>query len=137
MRNIIDILWNRNAEQPELQSERPLSFELPPLPENFSSNETADVEEVVQLGQENEAFRLMFMDAQRRISDLDALKESFNQLAGPLDRNLRTIEQEKVENASLRAHLSDSRARSELMRGELIRFEKRVDTLETEKQSLQ
>ena len=137
MRNIIDILWNRNTEQTESQSERSLSFELPPLPENFSSNETADVEEVVQLGQENEAFRQLFMEAQRRIDDLEALRASFSQLAAPLDRNLRTIELEKVENASLRAHLSDSRARGELMRGELIRFEKRVDSLETEKLSLQ
>lgn len=91
----------------------------------------------MQLGQENEAFRLMFMEAQRRIDELDALRTSFNQLAQPLDRNLRAIEQKKFENASLRAHLSDARARSELMRGELIRFEKRVDSLETEKLSLQ
>ena len=103
MRNIIDILWNRNTEQTESQSERSLSFELPPLPENFSSNEAADVEEVVQLGQENEAFRQLFMEAQRRIDDLEALRTSFSQLAAPLDRNLRTIELEKVENASLRA----------------------------------
>ncbi|MFM8701935.1 MAG: hypothetical protein ACKOC1_11140 [Hyphomicrobiales bacterium] len=135
MRKIIDILWNRNAEPGQLPDEPRISDEFSAEPA-ISGNDAAGMEEVTQLGQENEAFRQLFMDAQRRIDDLEGLRAAFGQLAAPLERSLRQVELEKVENASIRANLSDARARNELMRGELVRFEKRVDVLETEKQSL-
>jgi hypothetical protein len=63
-----------------------------------------------RLGEENEALRTLLGDAERRIGELDALKEAFNKISEPVAKTLRSLEQEKLHNAALQTLLADIRS---------------------------
>jgi len=137
MRNIIDILWKREPETPELapgEAAEAAFALLDAVPEKAETETGLD--SVQRLGQENETFRLLFLNAQSKIDELDKLKTSFDQLSAPLERNLRTIEGLKIENSGLRSGLVEARDKISLLRNEVAGFERKVENIESEKLAL-
>ena len=137
MRNIIDILWKREPTNPDFGTGEAAeaAFALLDAVPDTAEPETG-LDSVQRLGQENETFRLLFLNAQSKIDELDKLKASFDQLSAPLERNLRTIEGLKIENSGLRSGLVEARDKISLLRNEVSSFERRVDSLEGEKLAL-
>jgi len=137
MRNIIDILWKREPTTPDFGpgEAAEAAFALLDMVPETAEAETG-LDSVQRLGQENETFRLLFLNAQSKIDELDKLKSSFDQLSAPLERNLRTIEGLKIENSGLRSGLVEARDKISLLRNEVAGFERKVDTLESEKLAL-
>ena len=131
MRNIIDILWKREPATedfgPGEAAEAAFAL-LDTVPETAEAETGLD--SVQRLGQENETFRLLFLNAQSKIDELDKLKSSFDQLSAPLERNLRTIESLKIENSGLRSGLVEARDKISLLRKEVAGFERKLDNLE-------
>ena len=62
-----------------------------------------------RIGGENEILRNLLVDTGRRIGALDDLKDAFGKLVDPISKTLRTLEQEKSENVSLRGTLNEVR----------------------------
>ena len=137
MRNIIDILWKREPTTPDFGpgEAAEAAFALLDAVPDTAETETG-LDSVQRLGQENETFRLLFLNAQSKIDELDKLKVSFDQLSAPLERNLRTIEGLKIENSGLRSGLVEARDKISLLRNEVASFERKVDGLEGEKLAL-
>ena len=137
MRNIIDILWKREPTPTDFGSGEAAeaAFALLDAVPDTAEAETG-LDSVQRLGQENETFRLLFLNAQSKIDELDKLKSSFEQLSAPLERNLRTIEGLKIENTGLRSGLVEARDKITLLRNELASLERKADHLEGEKLAL-
>jgi crescentin len=137
MRNIIDILWKREPIAPDFgpgEAAEAAFALLDTVPETAEAETGLD--SVQRLGQENETFRLLFLNAQSKIDELDKLKSSFDQLSAPLERNLRNIESLKIENSGLRSGLVEARDKISLLRNEVAGFERKLDNLENEKLAL-
>jgi len=83
-----------------------------------------------RLGEENEALRSLLGDAERRIGELDALKEAFSRISEPIAKTMRSLEQEKLHNAALQTLLADIRAAHEKLRGDFHLSERRTASLE-------
>lgn len=142
MLKILGMLRSKDEDVSDLQTNPSPSAELAFLSEGpvmttpSPLRDGEGIETVAKIGEENETLRLLFLEAQRRIDDLDALRASFAQLTVPLDRSLRLFTQERIENNTLRSNLSDARGRMDLMRHELVRLQKRIEVFETENASL-
>jgi len=97
-------------------------------------DETVDQDHFLEvgtrLGEENEALRSLFGEAERRIGELDALKDAFNKITEPMGKALRALEQEKLHNAALQTLLADIRTAHEKLRGEFYLSERRSTSLE-------
>jgi len=83
-----------------------------------------------RLGEENEALRTLLGDAERRIGELDGLKEAFGKISEPIAKTLRSLEQEKLHNAALQTLLADIRSAHEKLRAEFHLSERRTASLE-------
>jgi len=137
MRSIIDILWKRDNNSPETQAgdAAEAAFALLDATPELAEPESG-LDSIQRLGQENETFRLLFLSAQNKIDELEKLKVAFDQLNGPLERNLRTIEGLKIENTGLRSGLVEARDKITLLRNEVAAFERKLDELDNEKLAL-
>lgn len=138
MRKIIDILWKREAEAPDLAAGQAAeaAFALLDTAGQPSTDQPSGLESVQQLGQENESLRLLFLEAQRKVDELEKLKTSFYAIGEPLGRSLLNHESLKVENAGFRSGLVEARNTIILLRNEIAAFERRVDELQNERLSL-
>jgi crescentin len=90
-----------------------------------------------QVGKENEEVRNLLIDAEYRISDLDAVKESIAKLVEPVSKTLRAFEVAKSERLSLQTVLNTTRIAYGKLRNEMSAIEKRATTLESECSRLQ
>jgi len=137
MRKFIDILLKRETDTREISSGEAAEAAFAILDASpDSSEEVIGLDSVQKLGQENETFRLLFLNAQQKVDELDRLKESFSALATPLERNLRSIEQLKIENSGLRSGLVEAREKITLLRTEIASLERGIGDLEAEKLAL-
>ena len=138
MRKIIDILWKRDAEMPNLAAGQAAeaAFALLDAAETKEEETLAGLDSVQKLGQENESLRLLFLEAQRKVDELEKLKAGFYAISEPLERSLRSHETIKVENAGLRSGLVEARGTITLLRNEIASFERRVDELQNERLSI-
>jgi chromosome segregation ATPase len=85
-----------------------------------------------RIGGENEILRNLLVDTGRRIGALDDLKDAFGKLVDPISKTLRTLEQEKSENVSLRGTLSEVRQSYDTLRTEFNSLGQRAAAGETE-----
>ena len=85
-----------------------------------------------RIGTDNEVLRNLLVDTGRRIGALDDLKDAFGKLVDPITKTLRTLEEGKSENVSLRGTLADLRGTYETLRGEFADLSKRNAAHETE-----
>ncbi len=132
MLNVFDRLRNRKASEDQTVEDTSFAAntnQAVPNPINHA-------EPVLKLGQDNEAFRQMFLDVQRRIDDVEKLRIALEQMADPFERNLLAVERERVENATLRATVSEARGKIDTLHHELMRAQRSVETLEAEKSAL-
>jgi chromosome segregation ATPase len=89
-----------------------------------------------RIGGDNEVLRNLLVDTGHRIGALDELKDAFTKLVDPISKTLRTLEQEKSENVSLRHTLADIRTNYEALRNEFNDLGKRNSANETEVERL-
>src|SRR5689334_11325423 len=71
-----------------------------------------------RIGEENEALRTLLSDTERRISELDGVKEAFGKITEPIAKTLRALEEEKLHNAALQNLLGDLRSGHDKLRAE-------------------
>ena len=76
--------------------------------------------------------RNLLLDTDRRLSALDDFKETFRNLVEPIGAALRSLEQEKTDNVSLRNALAELRASHENVRTESHALEKRGAELDND-----
>ena len=89
-----------------------------------------------RIGGENEILRNLLVDTGRRMGALDDLKDAFGKLVDPISKTLRTLEQEKSENVSLRGTLNEVRQSYETLRTEFNSLGQRAAGHETEIEKL-
>jgi len=85
-----------------------------------------------QLGKDNEIVRNLLMDAKYRLSELDAVRQSFTKLLEPVNKTLLGFETANSERPSLQTVLNKTRIAYGKLRGEMEQLEKRADTLSNE-----
>jgi crescentin len=85
-----------------------------------------------QLGKDNEVVRNLLIDAEYRISELDAVKQSISKLLEPVGKTLRDFETAKSERLSLQTVLNTTRIAYGKLRTESEKLEKRAESLSTE-----
>ncbi|HZP76373.1 MAG TPA: hypothetical protein VFB45_09550 [Pseudolabrys sp.] len=89
-----------------------------------------------RMGEENEALRGLLVDAERKVAELDELKDAFGKIVTPFNKTLRALEQEKSQSLSLKGLLDESRDAYETLRKEFYEAEKRATTFEAESERL-
>ena len=87
---------------------------------------------VTQLGEENETVRNLLIDAEHKVSELDAIKRAIGRLVDPVSKTLRALEEAKSEKIGLQGALNNTRIANSKLRSELGAAEKRVATLDSE-----
>jgi crescentin len=89
-----------------------------------------------RIGEDNEALRNLLIDTGHQFSALDDLKETFGKLVDPLSKLMGTLENEKYDNAALRAALAESRAGYEALRAEFQTLGDKSSELEDDNERL-
>lgn len=89
-----------------------------------------------RIGSDNEVLRNLLVDTGRRIGALDDLKDAFSKLVDPISKTLRTLEEEKSENVSLRGTLAEIRQSYDTLRSEYNELGKRHAASDTEVEKL-
>lgn len=90
-----------------------------------------------QVGKENEEVRNLLIDAEYRVSELDAIKDSIAKLVEPVSKTLRAFEVAKSERLRLQTVLNTTRVAYGKLRNEMSQLEKRATVLESECSRLQ
>jgi crescentin len=85
-----------------------------------------------KLGGENEALRNLLLNANTKISELDSIKEAFDQLVNPVSEALRAIEAERSEKLALQTVLNNTRTAYGKLRNEVTGIEKQLTASERE-----
>jgi crescentin len=86
----------------------------------------------VQLGSSNESLRNLLLNANHKISELDAIKDAVGKLVAPVSKALREFETEKADKINLQAALSNTRTAYGKLRNEVSELEKKAGALERE-----
>ena len=112
--------------------------ETKPAPEPESDDNVLELDPELfspianQVGKDNEEVRNLLIDAEYRINELDAIKESIAKLVEPVSKTLRAFEVAKSERLSLQTVLNTTRIAYGKLRNEMSALEKRATTLESE-----
>jgi archaellum component FlaC len=77
-----------------------------------------------QLGSSNESLRNLLLNANHKISELDAIKDAVAKLVSPVSKALREFETEKADKINLQAALSNTRTAYGKLRNEVTDLEK-------------
>jgi len=85
-----------------------------------------------QLGEDNETVRNLLIDAEHRISQLEAIKRSISKLIDPVGKTLRALEEAKNERLRLQSAFNNSRLANSKLRNELSAAEEKIIALESE-----
>ena len=103
MRKIIDILWKRDAEMPNLAAGQAAeaAFALLDAAETKEEETLAGLDSVQKLGQENESLRLLFIEAQRKVDDREFHRRS-RRVGGPDSGAGRPVAHEPVDRFEVR-----------------------------------
>src|SRR5262245_14920034 len=88
------------------------------------------------LGGKNESLRILLLDANAKIGELDSIKNAVGKLVDPVSKALRAFEAEKSEKISLQTVLNNTRTAYGKLRNEVAEFEKRANLSEKECQAL-
>jgi chromosome segregation ATPase len=89
-----------------------------------------------QLGSSNETLRNLLLNANAKIGELDAIKESVTKLVAPISKALREFETEKADKINLQAALANTRTAYGKLRNEVTELEKKCGGLERECEQL-
>jgi crescentin len=89
-----------------------------------------------QLGSNNETLRNLLLNANHKISELDAIKDAVSKLVSPVSKALREFETEKADKINLQAALSNTRTAYGKLRNEVTDLEKKATTAEREADQL-
>jgi crescentin len=89
-----------------------------------------------QLGSSNETLRNLLLNANHKISELDAIKDAVGKLVAPVSKALREFETEKADKINLQAALSNTRTAYGKLRNEVTELEKKAAATEREAEQL-
>jgi crescentin len=89
-----------------------------------------------QLGSNNETLRNLLLNANHKISELDAIKDAVAKLVSPVSKALREFETEKADKINLQAALSNTRTAYGKLRNEVTDLEKKAAAAEREADQL-
>ncbi|HEY2137832.1 MAG TPA: hypothetical protein VGH49_18245 [Xanthobacteraceae bacterium] len=89
-----------------------------------------------RIGGDNEVLRNLLVDTGRRIRAIEDLKNAFGKLVDPIQKTLRTLEQEKSDNVGLRGTLGEVRTSYEALRAEFNDLAKKSAAGDTEQERL-
>jgi crescentin len=89
-----------------------------------------------QLGSNNETLRNLLLNANHKISELDAIKDAVSKLVSPVSKALREFETEKADKINLQAALSNTRTAYGKLRNEVTDLEKKAAAAEREADQL-
>src|ERR1044071_8220510 len=115
-------------------ADKPVAANAKDRPEQAAREGVSDVGS--RMGEENEALRNLLFDTGRKINELDELKSAFDKIVTPFNNTLRSLEQEKSQNLSLNAQLTESRAAYDKLRSDVYQVEKRATLLGSENERL-
>jgi chromosome segregation ATPase len=102
-----------------------------PTPDNVDVDNELFAPVAAQLGESNEAVRHLLASAGHRISELDAIRESFGKLVEPVHKALSEFEAEKNEKLKLQTLLNNSRAAYNKLRADFAAVEEKAASLES------
>jgi chromosome segregation ATPase len=88
------------------------------------------------IGADNEALRNLLIDAGRRVTGLDSVKDAFRDLVEPIDSVLRALEEISADNVGLSNALTDLHIAHEAVRAYRRTLEKRSLESESDNHSL-
>src|SRR5262245_31819659 len=94
----------------------------------------ADV--AARIGEDNEALRKLLIDTRHHLNAREGLKGPFEKLVEPISKTLRTLEQEKSDNASLRDALAEIRTNHDTLHTEFHARGKKSEELEHDNERL-
>jgi crescentin len=89
-----------------------------------------------QLGSNNETLRNLLLNANHKISELDAIKDAVAKLVSPVSKALREFETEKADKINLQAALANTRTAYGKLRNEVTDLEKKAAAAEREAEQL-
>ncbi len=89
-----------------------------------------------QIGGDNETLRNLLTDAERRIHELDAVKQAFGRIVEPVSKTIRALEEEKSLAFSLTESLNESRTAHQALQREAHQLKQQVAALEADKDEL-
>jgi crescentin len=89
-----------------------------------------------QVGADNETLRNLLLDANAKISELDAIKAAVGKLADPVSKTLLAYEAEKSEKINLQTVLNSTRTAYGKLRSEASDMEKKLARLEKDNEAL-
>lgn len=84
------------------------------------------------IGEETEGLRLLMRDVERKIGELDSLKDAFSKTSEPFAKTLRMLEQEKMLNVGLQSALGELRTGHDRLRADHHALEKKAAASEAE-----
>jgi crescentin len=125
------VLFGRADRGPLTPIDKPeLHLPSPPSAEPSFSTLAA------QMGGDNETLRNLLTDAERRIHELDAVKQAFGRIVEPVSRTIRALEEEKSLAFSLTESLNEARGAHQAVQREAHQLKQQIATLEADKDEL-
>lgn len=116
----------------------PAAADTPPQKtEIVEVDEDLFVPVATKLGEENEAVRMLLLDAEHKIGELDTIKSSIAKLLDPVSSTLRNYEETKGEKLILQRALNNAQDVCTKLRDELAAMQKKAAAFKAECAHLQ
>ena len=129
------------APQPEITEQSsiapPAAGAPPQNAEVVELDEDLFVPIATKLGEENEAVRMLLLDAEHKIGELDTIKVSIAKLLDPVSSTLRNYEETKGEKLILQRALNNAQDVCTKLRDELAAMQKKAAAFKAECAQLQ
>jgi len=119
-------LYDRPADVAPVQTATPATAEAAQPDNPLELDEELFSALGAQIGGENESLRNLLIDANAKMSELDAIKAAFGKLADPVGKTLRALEAEKTEKIGLQTVLNNTRTAYGKLRNEVAELEKKA-----------
>jgi len=116
-------------EQPTIA---PPAADTPPQKTEVELDEDLFVPIATKLGEENEAVRILLLDAEHKIAELDTIKRSIAKLLDPVTSTLRNYEETKSEKLILQRALNNAQQVCTRLRDDLAAVQKKAAAFKAE-----
>jgi crescentin len=127
------------APQPTIAQQPTIAppADTPPQKTEVELDEDLFVPIATKLGEENEAVRMLLLDAEHKIAELDTIKRSIAKLLDPVTSTLRNYEEAKSEKLILQRALNNAQEVCSKLRDDLAAVQKKAAAFKAECARLQ